>query len=259
MNDWARPRARRARQLPSAVFLAIVAAFVLSGWLAWAELGFERLNIFVFVVVGWVVSLCLHEYSHALLAFRGGDRGVEARGYLDLNPMRYAHPVLSVVLPVAFLLFGGIGLPGGAVWVDHSALRDRRARSLVSVAGPAANLGCAVLLIVPFMAGVDTARHAPFWSGVAFLAFLQLTAFLLNLLPIPGVDGGNMIEPWLNAEWRRAFGQIAPYGMLVLFVLLMSPRINTAFFSGVTGLGSLLGLPEFLAGDGYALFRFWSS
>ena len=48
-----------------------------------------------------------------------------ARGYLTLNPLKYTHPLLSIVLPVLFLLMGGIGLPGGAVWVDRHAIRGK--------------------------------------------------------------------------------------------------------------------------------------
>ncbi|MBN1173599.1 MAG: site-2 protease family protein [Micromonosporaceae bacterium] len=248
---------RAALYRPSWIFLALVAITVASGWLVWAEIGFTRVNVFLFVLAAWVVSLCLHEYAHAVFALRGGDRGVIARGYLTLNPLQYAHPVLSIVLPLAFLVLGGIGLPGGAVWVDHNALSSRRARSLVSLAGPGANLACALLLVAPFVVGVSLGEHTAFWAAIAFLAFLQLTATLLNLLPIPGVDGGNMIEPWLNYEWQRNFARIAPYGMLVLFLLLASPRINTAFFAGVDTVGSLLGLPAWLADQGYGLFRFW--
>ena len=60
----------------------------------------------LFVVAGWLVSLSLHEYAHALVAYRAGDRGVAERGYLTLNPLKYTHPVLSIVLPVVFLLLG---------------------------------------------------------------------------------------------------------------------------------------------------------
>ena len=49
---------------------------------------------------GWLVSLCLHEYAHALVAYRAGDLGVAERGYLTLNPLKYTHPLLSIVLPV---------------------------------------------------------------------------------------------------------------------------------------------------------------
>ncbi|MBT8227572.1 MAG: site-2 protease family protein [Dactylosporangium sp.] len=259
MRDVTVPIARqRSLTRPGGLFLAMLAVLVASGWLTWAEIGFVRLNVFVFVVVAWVISLCLHEYSHAILALRGGDRGVVERGYLTLNPLRYAHPVMSVVLPLAFLVIGGIGLPGGAVWVDHHRLSGRHARSLVSFAGPAANLLLAVALIIPFVFGVTTGTHLAFWAAIAFLAFLQLTAAILNLLPIPGVDGGNVIEPWLSPQWQRGFAQVAPYGMLLLFVLLAAPRIRNVFFTGVDTAGSLLGLPGWLVWEGYSLFRFWT-
>ena len=258
MTAWAKARSSASLRRPSGIFFVLVALFVASGWMAWARFGNLRIDVFFFVVAGWVVSLCLHEYAHAVLALRGGDRGVIERGYLTLNPLRYAHPVLSIVLPLVFLLLGGIGLPGGAVWVDHHALADRRARSLVSLGGPATNLICAIALAVPFLAGVTIDGHEPFWAGVAFLCFLQLTATLLNLLPIPGVDGGNVIEPWLNPQWRRGFAQVAPYGMLLLFVLLWNPRLNSAFFSGVDTLCSALQIPAGLVYTGLDLFRFWT-
>ena len=68
---------------------------------------------------GWAVSLCLHEFGHAYTAYRGGDRSVRAKGYLTLDIRRYADLGLSLVLPVFFLLLGGIPLPGGAVWIDQ--------------------------------------------------------------------------------------------------------------------------------------------
>src|SRR5262245_767371 len=111
-----------------------------------------------------------------------------------------------------------------------------------------------LVLAVPFLAGVDTTAHQPFWSAIAFLMFLQLTASLLNLMPIPGVDGGNAIEPWLNQQWRRGFALMAPYGMLLLFVLLWNPYINAVFFNIVFGIGDAFGVPDYLYGLGYNLF-----
>ena len=71
--------------------------------------------MFVFVVFGWLVSLCLHEFGHAYTAWRYGDQDVEVRGYLTLNPLKYANPLLSLGVPLLFIALGGIGLPGGAV------------------------------------------------------------------------------------------------------------------------------------------------
>jgi len=63
--------------------------------------------------------------EQVVLAYSGGDRAVAQRGYLTLNPLKYTHPVLSIVLPLIFVILGGIGLPGGAVWVNHGAIRGR--------------------------------------------------------------------------------------------------------------------------------------
>ena len=254
------PRAtwqRRAAFRPSGLFLGLVAVFVGSGWLAWAGYGNPRLNVLLFVVSGWLVSLCLHEFGHALTAYRSGDLGVAQRGYLTLNPLKYTNVLLSFILPLVFLLIGGIGLPGGAVWVDHGAIRGRLRESLISLDGPVVNLLFLLAAVAPFALGVDIFGHLVFWSGLAFLAFLQLTAALLNLVPMPGLDGGNALRPWLSYEYQRFFDMIAPWGMMLLFVLLLSPVINVFFFTLVFDLGDLVGLPRELVGEGRALFQFW--
>ena len=243
---------------PSVIFLAIVALFVVAGAMLWQGLGHSGFNAFLFVVAGWLVSLCLHEYAHALTAYRGGDRGVAGRGYLTLNPLKYSHVLLSVILPVLFVILGGIGLPGGAVWVEKHRLRGKGWDSLVSFAGPLMNILFALALVIPFAVGVDVLAHVDFWAAVAFLAFLQITASLLNLLPIPGIDGGNLIEPWLSPKWQRGFAMVAPYGMLLLFALLWQPGVGRIFFGVVFFLADLLGLPPALYAEGYDLFKFWS-
>jgi Zn-dependent protease len=239
---------------PSPIFLGLTALLVVSGWLAWTDKGSARLNVFLFVVAGWLVSLCLHEYAHAVIAFHGGDRSVAERGYLTLDPTKYTHPILSFVIPLAFVLIGGIGLPGGAVWVNRHAIRSKGWGSLISFAGPATNLLFAIVLVLPFAFGVDTLAHQTFWFGLAFLAFLQLTAAFLNFVPIPGVDGGNLIEPWLSPQWQRGFQHVAPYGMLLLIALLWTPSINGLFFRLVYFVAGLLGLSPDLIYFGGQLF-----
>jgi Zn-dependent protease len=242
---------------PSPLFLGLVALLVVSGAMAYLGYGSDRLNVFLFVAAGWTVSLCLHEYMHALTAYKGGDDDVAHRGYLTLNPLKYTHPLLSIVLPLLFVLLGGIGLPGGAVWVNHGAIRSRFIDSLVSFAGPASNLVLAILLVLPFSFGLDTHGNYAFWAGLAFLAFLQLTASVLNFVPMPGVDGGNLVYPWLSPQWKRGFNHVAPFGMLLLIALLFSPRINGWFFSAVYAIGDLIGLPANQASDGFGYFQFW--
>ncbi|MFY1637303.1 site-2 protease family protein [Solwaraspora sp. WMMB335] len=244
--------------LPSPVFLGLVALVLGSGALAWSGGRYARVAVFVLVVTGWLVSLCLHEYAHAVTAYRFGDRSVAHRGYLTLNPFRYSHPLLSIALPVLVVLLGGIGLPGGAVWVDRHRIPGRLRHTLVSLAGPAVNVTLAVLLAVPFATGVDVAARPPFWAGIALLGFLQLTASVLNLLPVPGLDGGNTIQPWLPPSWQRAYQLLAPFGFIGLFALLWDDQVGGVFFRVVYALGDLLGLPAPLYGLGLQLVRFWS-
>lgn len=252
------PYTMRGAFRPSWIFLALVGLTVFGGVMAWYGTVNVGIAVFTFVVAGWVVSLSLHEYAHALTAFRGGDHSVASRGYLTLNPLKYAHPILSIVLPLLFLVLGGIGLPGGAVWIDRHAIRNKVTNSLISLLGPGTNLLLAVLLSVPFWFDVDYQAHFGFWSGVAFLAFLQLTAGILNLVPLPGLDGGNAFRPWLNDPWDRRFDLFAPYGMLILFALLWEPAVRYIFFSVVEVISDLIGLPYDLAIAGLDIFRFWS-
>jgi Zn-dependent protease len=242
---------------PSPIFLGLVALFVTAGVMAWQGFGNMTINILLFVVAGWLVSLSLHEYAHALVAYLNGDRSTAERGYLTLNLLKYTHPILSIGLPVLFLLLGGIGLPGGAVWIDRHAIRGKVADSLISFAGPAVNVFFTIVLALPFAFGANTFAHPEFWAGLAFLAFLQLTASLLNLLPIPGVDGGNILRPWLSPKWAKAFDTIAPFGMLLLFVLLFEPTVNQIFFTVVYDVSYLIGLPPSLIDAGRGLFQFW--
>jgi Zn-dependent protease len=250
---------------PSPIFWAIVAITAVGGAIAWfipipldgRPPVLAYVAVFTFVVFGWLVSLCLHEFGHAYTAWKYGDRDVEVRGYLTLNPLKYSNPLLSLGLPVLFIALGGIGLPGGAVYV-RTRWMTKKQRTLVSLAGPFANVVLAVLLLVVTALLYDPA-HVVFWSGMAFLGFLQVTAVLLNLLPIPGLDGYNALEPHLSADTQRALEPVKQWGFLILLLLLFAPLLNQWFFSAVLWFVDLSGVRHGLVGTGSALTRFWSA
>ncbi|RAY15770.1 site-2 protease family protein [Actinomadura craniellae] len=250
---------------PSPVFLGILGACVLLGVVTWqygpvtmAPEMAPRLAVFGFVVTGWIVSLCLHEFGHAYLAYRSGDHTVAAKGYLGLNPLKYGDITLSFALPVLFVLLGGIGLPGGAVWIERHRIRGRLRHSLISAAGPLANLAFAVVLALAVTNLIHEQRGF-FWSALSFLVFLQVTAALLNLLPVPGLDGFGIIEPYLPRAWSDKAAEIGGYAFFGLIALLWIPAINSAFFDMVFHLTDLLGVEEFPIQLGHALFRFWQN
>ena len=211
---------------------------------------------FIVVLVGWVFSLTLHEFSHAFVAYRGGDYTVKDKGYLTFNPLKYTHPVYSILLPLVFLLLGGIGLPGGAVYIETWRLYSRKWQTAVSLAGPISNLVLAVVLGV-FL------RFAPvtesgIWPGLAFLALLQVTAALFNLLPVPPFDGFGAIRPYLSQTWNERmadFSQISMWVVLALFWYV--PLIGNLFWGLVGLIARLIGIPINLAILGQSQFTFW--
>ncbi len=211
---------------------------------------------FLVVIVGWIFSLCLHEFSHALVAFYGGDTSVRDKGYLTFNPLKYTNPVFSILLPMIFLLLGGIGLPGGAVYIETWRLRSRRWESAVSLAGPAANLVLAVLLsIVLHFAPVSAGG---IWPGLGFLALLQVMAAVLNLIPVPPFDGYGVLAPYLDQDLRLRVAQAGNVIMLVVFFLLWYvPFVNNIFWTVVGWISVRLQIPLQLANLGLSQFQFW--
>ena len=211
---------------------------------------------FLVVVVGWVISLCAHEWAHARTAFAGGDVTVREKGYLSFNPLRYADPVVSVVMPLVFLALGGIGLPGGAVYIERRLLRSRRWEAAVSLAGPAANLALAVVIGgVLRLTPVGGSALAP---GLAFLGYLQVMAVLFNLIPLPPLDGFGALAAFLRPDLRMRAARAGRWTIWVLFLALWYIRPAYEAFWGLTSLmASLVGIPLDLAGAGLQAFRFW--
>jgi Zn-dependent protease len=253
-------RGSRANLRVSPVFLAILGATVLCGLIAWRYGSVReqpaRLAVFGLVIGGWIVSLCLHEFGHAYLAHRSGDDGIATKGYLTLNPMKYTDPILSFAIPVLFILLGGIGLPGGAVWIDRGRIPGRLRHSLISAAGPLANLVFAVALAVSVNVLADD-DHQLFWFGLAFLTFLQVTAAVLNLLPIPGLDGFGIVEPYLPRAFVRRANEIGGYAFFILIALLWLGPVNRAFFDTVYHLTDLIGVSQLPIELGHLYFQFW--
>jgi Zn-dependent protease len=262
MSTTTAVRSRDRRVSP--VFLAIVAVMAVSGWAVWTGFGGSGalatgLGVFLFVTSAWVVSLCLHEYAHARTALHSGDVSIPEKGYLTLNPARYTHAVLSILLPLLFLIMGGIGLPGGAVFIERGRIRSRVAHSLISAAGPLTNALFAVVCMAPFWLGGGEDIPAHFRYALGFLALLQVTAAILNILPVPGLDGYGVVEPWLSDGVRRQIAPFAPFGMIAVFAVLWQSSINGAFFDMIGTILHWFGVSEADSFFGQALFRFWTN
>ena len=173
------------------------------------------------VILGTLVAVSLHEWAHAAVAYRGGDTSVVGKGYLTLDFRRYSDPLLSIGMPVLFLILGALPLPGGAVWINQSALRSPWWRTAVSLAGSTMNLLVGIVAALVVSGGVLGREHLVLAGALAYLALIMLGVAILNLLPIPGLDGYAALEPHLPRGVRQALDTVRPFGLWIILALML--------------------------------------
>ena len=160
------------------------------------------------------------------------------------------------------LLLGGVGFPGGAVFLRDDLMRGRLWRAAASLAGPAATF--IVLLAIAgglrawVSAGVSGEGPASLFAALTVLGFLQAMALILNLLPIPGLDGFNAIRPFLPRAWGPAIRKAEGLVMLALLALIfIVPGASGLLFGGAAALGRFVGLDMDALRIGWQAFHFW--
>jgi len=247
-------RAPRTSLSPNALIL--IAACVGLGWAVAAELPPAGPLTFAFVAATWILSVGVHEFGHAFVAHKAGDTTIVEKGYLTLDPLKYSDLVTTLIFPLIALALGGIGFPGGAVYLREDLMRSKGWRSLASLAGPLGTLAVLVALavILPFVAS------GPLYNALSLLALLQASALVLNLLPIPGLDGYGVIRPFLSDGVRARLVKIERIGFLILFALIFwVPGVSGFIFGAALTVTDLLGVSRPAVGAGWQAFHFWGS
>jgi Zn-dependent protease len=183
------------------------------------------------ILLGLVAGIAFHEFSHAFAADLLGDRRPRALGRVSLNPLRHLDP-----LGTALLLLVGIGW-GKPVPVAVEALRPGRiGMAYVAAAGPIANVviacGLAVVFRLVELVGLDSGmvRELLFWA-----VEINLLLALLNLIPIPPLDGSAVLLAVVPPRWEYVIRQYQGFGVALLVILLLVPN---------SPLSAMLGLAE---------------
>jgi Zn-dependent protease len=175
-----------------------------------------------------VLSLSFHEAAHAWTANRLGDPTARLLGRLTLNPIRHVDLIGTVVFPLV-AMFSGIPLIGWAkpVPVDMRHLKEpRRDFAIVAAAGPASNLLLALLASLIYRgmtAGVDLAPAALGVSEIVrFVVLINILLAVFNMIPVPPLDGGNVLMGLVPARVAAGISFLRPYGFMILYALMFS-------------------------------------
>ena len=174
--------------------------------------------VFVGILVALVVGITFHEFSHAFIADRMGDHRPRALGRVSLNPLRHLDPVGAI-----FFLLAGFGW-GRPVPVNAYALRPGRiGLTVVALGGPIANflvaLVAAVLFRVLLQAGLLDAEFPN--EVMQLIVYFNVALGLFNLIPIPPLDGYNVVLPLLPPRQQFAVQRYAQYGYIALLLLVV--------------------------------------
>jgi tetratricopeptide (TPR) repeat protein len=162
------------------------------------------------LLVLWAIGRLLHETGHAIAIFALASPQARQEFKLTGYPWRYWNVWQSWILPSCILVILNLPLPGSRVAVSTGYLPKRWQRSLVAIAGPIVTLGLLSLIWGPSLADRDFYTLRFTWFR------LELIAFGLNLLFLPGLDSYAVIEPWLPLRWQRQGHRMKPYAQLIL-------------------------------------------
>jgi len=190
-------------------------------------------------------AITLHEAAHGYVARHFGDMTAYQQGRISLNPMRHIDPVGTVLLPLLTLVLGGV-LFGWAkpVPVNFGALRNPKKDMLwVAIAGPASNLVMALgwALLFKFSSAFPENYFAEPLMGMAVIGIkINVVLMVLNLLPLPPLDGGRVAVSLLPHRQAYQLSRIEPYGMFILIFMAITPVLGWVLFPLVKAVENLL-------------------
>ncbi len=186
--------------------------------------------------IGLLLALSVHEASHAWTASRLGDPTARALGRVTLNPVVHIDPIGTVLLPLVAFAAGApiIGwakpVPVNTRFLEH----PRRDFMWIALAGPASNIALAILAslalrTLPLLAVTDgaVAVLSPLFTFAQRFLVLNVLLAVFNMIPVPPLDGSNVIAALLPADLAVRWDQVRPYGIFILYGLMLTGMLWT--------------------------------
>jgi Zn-dependent protease len=188
----------------------------------------------IVVAIMLLVGFPVHEFAHALAAYRLGDSTAKLFGRLTLNPVAHFDPLGGILLAVSFIGSGfGFGWAKPTPVNTANLAGGRRGEAMVAAAGPVSNLVLAVAAALPLRFILSTPQLSDQVPGIVIsvlflFVYINLVLMIFNLLPIPPLDGSKVLfaflPPRLAWQWRPVLEQ---YGFILLLLLFFLPPGNS--------------------------------
>ena len=196
-------------------------------------------------IAGLVFGISIHEFAHALIAYRLGDPTAKLAGRLTLNPASHLDPLGTLAL-----LFVGIGWGKPTPFDPFNLKNIKRDSALISVAGATSNFILAALLALPYLiayySGNVTVSIIGIYQILSIVIWINLILGVFNLIPVHPLDGFKVLAGLLPKNWYYDFVQMERYGIFILIFLLFTGTIGRILFPIVSTLFGLL-IPGFSA------------
>jgi Zn-dependent protease len=200
----------------------------------------EQIRLIFQALIVLVLSICVHEYGHAIVADKLGDGTPRSQGRTTLNPIAHADPIGTLAFPLIALLYTGgqsIGFGWGRpVMVNPLNFtrkwKQRTSHMLVAAAGPAMNILFGFLISFIHLALVKTGTidlGGALSEGLAYAVGLNFVLAFFNLIPAPPLDGGAVLEGLLPDRMVPGFKKFSVYGPFVLMAVIFIPQLQKLF------------------------------
>jgi Zn-dependent protease len=207
-----------------------------------------------------LLGITVHEVAHGWVASKLGDKTAMMLGRLTLNPLKHVDPMGTILIPGLLLLLQagfifGYAKPVPIAWRNLG--QPKRDMAIVAGAGPLANLcmamGWALLVRAGLLMG-ETGM-ALVYMGVAGI-FINTVLMVLNLLPLPPLDGGRVMTSLLPGPMAYRFSRIEPYGFMILIVLLVTGVLGKILLPVITVIMGALAMLTGLSGESFTQILF---
>lgn len=192
-------------------------------------------------------AITVHEVAHGWMARRLGDPTAMMLGRLTLNPIKHIDPVGTVIVPLLLLMLGGFifgwAKPVPVTW--QNLKHPKRDMALVAVAGPLSNLLMAIFWAIVMKIGLSVGDSVA-WMALPMIymggagIFINTILMVLNMLPLPPLDGGRVAMGLLPGPQSYQLGRLEPYGFFILLGLLATGLLGKIMGPVVFGVQDML-------------------